>query len=203
MKLPKPEFFHDIEQSTPEWHQLRCGLLTATDAAALLANGEGRKKALYRVACETITQTPGESYQNDYMRRGKQQEPEARAAFALIHGCDPKPVGFIRRGPIGCSPDSLLPKKRILEIKTQKAELLAETLFRDQFPTEHIAQTQWQLWCAEYDKTDLVIYCPRMPLFHKERGRDEAYIKRLAESVDRALQEIDVIVRRIRGYGNV
>lgn len=203
MPRAKPEFFHDIQQNTPEWKQLRCGLLTATDAAPLLANGEGRRKAIYRVATEIVTETPAESYQNDYMRRGSAQEAEARAKFALIHSCDPQPIGFIRRGRIGCSPDSLIGKDRILEIKTQKAELLADTLFRGTFPTEHFAQTQFQLWVAERDKTDLAIYCPRMPLFHAERGRDESYIRKLSDSVDRAIEEIDLLVRRIRGYAIV
>lgn len=197
----KAEYFYDIEQRTPEWRQIKCGVLSSTDAAALLANGEGRKKAIYRVACEIVTGDPAESYQNDYMRRGQAQEAEARAKFALLHGVDPTPVGFIKRGRVGCSPDSVIGKNRVLEIKTEKAELLAETLFRNEFPTKHFAQTQWQLWVAERDLTDLAIFCPRMPLFHKQQGRDERYIRKLSDSVDRAHEEIDVIVKRLRGLG--
>lgn len=201
-----PEFHYDIEQTLPNgqanpaWLQLRCGRIGSTDAAALMANGEGRRKMIYRVASEIVTGIPTESYQNDYMRRGKEQEAEARAAFALRFGCEPKTIGYVTRGRIGTSPDSLIGKNRVLEIKSQRADLLAATLLADKFPTEHHAQTQWHLMVCERDKIDLAIYAPKMPLFHKQAGRDENYIRKLADAADRAWDEIDIIVRRLKGY---
>lgn len=198
------EFFWDIEQRTPEWFQLRAGLLCASDFQAIMANGEGRRKAIYRAACERVTGDPAESYSNDYMKRGQEQEAVALAKLALVKGVDPKRIGFVRDAQrrIGCSPDAIQGKKnRPIEIKTQKAELLAETLFKNTFPTAHIAQTQGHLMLLEADKGDLGIYCPKMPLFHKEFGRDERYIARLESELARATAEIDLIERRIRGYG--
>lgn len=194
---------HDVEQQSDAWRELRCGRIGSSDASALMANGEGRRKLIYRIASEIITGIPTESYTNAFMERGKAQEAEARAAFALRYGCDPKIIGYVTNGRAGASPDSFIGKNRVLEIKTQRADLLAATILADNFPTEHHAQTQWLLWVCERDKIDLAIYAPKMPLFYKQAGRDARFIARIEQEAARAHAEIDTIVRRLRGYGNV
>lgn len=208
MKLGKPEFYYDVEQRSPEWRALRAKLITASDFTALLANGEGRENLIKRVAGEIVTGELSESYENDYMRRGRALEPEARAKFSMVYDVELTPVGFVRRGKqsnggIGCSPDSLIGQNRVLEIKTEKVERLIETFKRNEFPTAHIGQTQGQLAVCAYDKVDLVIYCRGMPLFHKEAGRDERKIKQIEDASDRAWEEIARLVQRIRGWGTM
>lgn len=206
MRRPKPQFYYDVEQRSPEWRALRAKLITASDFNALLANGDGRENLIKRVACEIVTGEPSESYENDYMRRGRALEPEARAKFAMLHDVELIRVGFVMRGKqgaggLGCSPDSLIASNRVLEIKTEKAELLVETFKRNEFPNKHIAQTQGQLAVCGRDKVDLAIYCRGMPLFQKEAGRDERKIKQIEDASDRAWEEIARLVQRIRGWG--
>lgn len=202
MMLAKPEFFYDVPQRSDQWRELRKGLITSSDFAALLTNsGPTRQAVIRRVACELVTGEPAESYENDYMRRGRALEREALATFALVNNVQLTPIGFVRLGRIGCSPDSFIGKSRVVEAKTEKAELFIDTLFRNEFPPQHRAQTQGQLWICERDKVDLTIYCRGMPSFSKQEGRNEQYIRRLRDATRRALDEIDVLVRRIKGYG--
>lgn len=201
----KLEIFADIPQRSPEWYALRCGILTASNFNALLAGGERRMRdtLIRRCAAEIVTGEPAENYDNAYMQRGRDQEAAARAKYALVYDCDPQPIGFARRGRVGCSPDSLIGANKVLEIKTEKAEILVDTLRRDEFPLKHVPQTQGQLWVMKRELVDLAIYAPKMPLFKKTAKRDERYIKNLAAEVDRAYVEIDNLVRRIKGYGIV
>lgn len=188
------------EQGSDEWRTLRCGLITASNYGALLAEGDGKmyETLIHRVAAEIFTGEPQETHTNDYMERGKAWEPEARSLYALKHSCDPELVGFIRWGRTGCSPDALVGKNGLLQIKTEKAELLIKTILRDDFPPKHKAQTQGELMVSDREWLDLAIYSRKMPLFCKRVVRDEPYIKRLGSKLKQANEEIDIIVRRLR-----
>lgn len=201
----KREEFRDVVQNTPEWMQLRAGLVTASHYAAMMAEGEGKMRdtLIHRVAAEIITGEPIETYSNGYMERGKTLEPEARTAYALHKGCDPEPIGFIRYDKdgalrTGCSPDSTIGKDGLLEIKTEKADLIIKTIFRDEAPTKHKAQVQGQLMVSGREWLDLFVFCRGMPRFIKRVTRDEPYIKRLSLKLKETNEEIDTIVKRIR-----
>lgn len=196
------KIFDDIEQSSPEWFAIRLGLPTASMFSAILAKGEGKTRRSYmlKLAGEMITGEAGESFQSAAMERGKQMEAEARDLYAFIHDEPLRQVGFISNGQKGCSPDSLIGDKGGLEIKTQRADLLIDTLLKDKFPSEHVAQCQGFLWVAEREWVDLCVYWPRMPLFVKRAYRDEPYIKELASAVDTFNDELAATVAKVRSY---
>ncbi len=193
----------DFQQNSDDWLQARSGLVTASNFKCLLAKGEGktRRSYLHRLAAEIVTGEPLENFSNQSMARGQAMEGEARDYFAFLTGIEPQRVGFIRNGQKGCSPDSLLGTDALLEIKTQRGDLLIETLFKDEFPPEHKAQVQGQLWVAEREICHLIVYWPGMPAFIKTVGRDELYIRELAAAVDQFNDELAKIVDRIRTYG--
>lgn len=193
----------DVEQGSSEWFQARLGIPTASMFSAILAKGEGKTRRSYmlKLAGEIVTGDAGETFQSAAMERGKVMEAEARDLYAMIHDGDLRQVGFISNGKKGCSPDSLIDANGGLEIKTQRADLLIETLLKDKFPSEHVAQTQGFLWVAEREWVDLCVYWPRMPIFVKRAYRDEVYIKELASAVDAFNDELDATVAKVRGYG--
>lgn len=193
----------DCEQGSPEWFAARLGIPTASMFSAILAKGEGKTRKAYmrQLAAEIVTGEPTDSFSSFAMERGKIMEAEAREMYALVYDDDLARVGFVRNGPIGWSPDSLIGDDGALEIKTQRGDLIIETLLKDEFPSEHKAQCQGGLWVGEREWIDLCVYWPKMPLFVKRVGRDEAYIKTLASEVDRFREELDQIVTRIRNYG--
>ena len=193
----------DCEQNSEEWSLARLGLPTASAFSAILAKGEGktRRAYLYRLASEIVTGQPTETFKSAAMDRGHLMEDDARSFYAFMHDVEPERVGFIRNGDVGCSPDSLIGADGMLEIKTQRADLLVETILADKFPPEHVAQTQGNLWIAEREWIDLCVFWPGMPKFVKRAVRDEAYIDRLKEEVARFNEDIAATVRRIRAYG--
>lgn len=192
----------DCEQGTPEWLECRLGIPTASMFSAVLAKGEGKTRRSYmlKLASEIITGEPGETFQSAAMDRGKIMETEARALYSIIYDDPLTQVGFIRNGTKGTSPDSLVGDKGGLEIKTQRADLLIETLLKDQFPPEHKAQCQGFLWVAEREWVDICVYWPRMPLFVKRATRDEAYIAELSKAIDAFNAELGELVEKVRKY---
>lgn len=193
----------DCEQGSPEWHQARIGIPTASRFADILAKGEGktRKSYMRQLAAEIITGELGESFTSAAMERGKVMEAEARELYAFVADDTPRLVGFVRNGPVGWSPDSLLGDKGALEIKTQRADLLIETLLKDEFPSEHKAQCQGGLWVGQREWVDICVYWPKMPLFTKRAYRDDVFIKTLDGEVTRFLDELHELVARLQRYG--
>lgn len=194
-------------QGSPEWFAARLGLPTASEFFTVLTKGKNGAESLTRarylrtLAAEIITGEPGEAFETDAMRRGKIMEEEARRFYAFMHDAEPELVGFIRNGQTGCSPDALIDREGMLEIKTKRGDILIEVLLRDEFPPEHKAQCQGSLWVAERGWIDLACYWPGLPIFVKRAYRDEAYIKTLADEVDRFNAELAAIVEKVRGYG--
>ena len=197
------EVYDTLEQGTSEWHAARAGIATASSFKAILAKGEGktRKSYMHRLAAEIVTGEPLESYSNANMERGHLLEGEVRELYGFITDSDPKQIGFMRNGRKGCSPDSLIGEDGLLEIKTQRGDLLIETLLKDEFPSCHMAQVQGQILVSEREWCDLMVFWPGMPPFIKRAYRDAEYIQKLSEAIDKFNDELDDVVERIRSYG--
>jgi len=194
----------DCEQNSPEWYAARAGIPTASEFATVLAKGEGKTRRTYllKLAGEILTGELMESYSNSHMERGKIMEDEARDCYAFMTDADIHRVGFIKSGPKGCSPDSLIGDKGMLEIKTALPHLLIDILLKDEFPPQHKAQCQGALWVAEREWIDIAIYWPRLPLFVKRAYRDDGYIANLAGAVAAFNTELAETVERVRSYSN-
>ena len=192
------------EQGTPEWHQARVGIPTASEFQTLLMKGKKggesltRKTYMRKLAGEIITGEPMWSFNNEHMERGKQWEAEARDLYAFLHDAEPQQVGFIRNGRKGASPDSLIGDRGGLEIKTRLAHLQIELLEDGEVPAEHIAQIQGCMWIADREWWDFVSFSPRLPLFVRRVERDDAFIGLLSQAVDQFNSELDELVERIR-----
>ena len=186
----------DFEQGSAEWHQARCGLVTASRFKDVLAEGDGkmRSKYLRELASETLRGWVEDGYSNAHMERGHEQEDDARRAFAFEHAVTPVRVGFIRNGRVGCSPDSLLGDDGGLEIKTALGHIQIERLQRNALPSEHRAQVQGSLWVTGRKWWSFVSYSPDLPLMHVRVERDEAYIAKLEAAVTAFLSELDTTV---------
>lgn len=197
----------DVEQNSPEWFEARRGIPTCSMFATVMAKGRGdgdsKTRATYmkKLAGEIITGQPMKNFSNADMERGHVMEDEARSFYALMKDCDPLPVGFIRNGAKGGSPDSLLGDSGLLEIKTAEPHILADHILADKFPPEHLAQCQGNLWVSEREWLDIIVYWPKMPKFTQRITRDEIYIAKLASAVDQFNDELAGLVERIRRYG--
>lgn len=194
----------DCEQGSPEWFAARAGIPTASQFATVMASGRGgaesktRRTYMLKLAGEIITGDPMNSFSDAHTERGHEMEPEARNFYAFRHDIDPQLIGFIRNGDAGASPDSLIGDNGLLEIKTKLPHLLIDVTLRGEFPPDHKAQCQGQLWIAEREWIDLICYWPKMEPFLVRAYRDEEYIKQLAQAVDQFNDELAEIVARLK-----
>lgn len=193
----------DCEQGTLEWHQARAGVITASNFACLLMKGktggpsETRRKYLYDLAGERLTGQSSEGWGgNKHTERGHAMEPDARNLYAFQTDSSPQLVGFLKRGHVGASPDSLVGDVGLLEIKTKLPRIQLEVLEADEVPSEHVAQLQGQLWVSGRQWVDFVSYWPGLPMFLKRVHRDEEFIAKLADAVDAFESELDALVSR-------
>ncbi len=210
-----PEFLFDIEQSTPEWLELRRGIPTASEFKTILANGKARASYMRKLAGEQLSEQPMETFQNAAMLRGKEMEAEARDHFARANLLDMQLCGFVRRKLksgrfTGCSPDSLFSASKtktdtVLEIKTMRPDLMIEQRENGydphRLPSEHLAQCMGALWITGYPRVELIVYYRGMPYtLHYSINRDNAYIAELEAAVERFDNELAALVKRHRSY---
>lgn len=217
-KADEVEVFQEIEQGTPEWRSLRIGVPSASNFATIMASGKDggdsatRRKLLYKMAGEIITDEPLEDFKSSEMIRGNEMEPELRDWYSRTRFADVAQVGFVRRTihnplglsfAVGCSPDALLGKDGVLEIKTMRPDLLIELMERGAggFPPTHRAQCQGALWVTGRAWCDLIIGYRGMPKLAFRVERDESYIAGLAAAVEVFDYELRALVAKVRKMG--
>ena len=198
----------DCDQNSPEWFAARMGIPTASMFDLVTAKkgprgGEpasykGRRTYMLKLAAEIITGEVADGGMSRHMHRGHEMESEVRDLYAFMNDVDPQLVGFITNGKAGASPDCLIGSDGLLEVKTKLAHFVLEIIMKDEFPAEHFAQCQGQLWVAERDWCDIAVYWPGVPLFVKRAYRDEEYIKALSEAVDQFNEELAAIIAKFQ-----
>lgn len=196
----KIEIFN-FPQGTEAWFKCRLGIATASCFKDILAKGKGATRRTYmlKLAGERITGNGMDNYSNYNMERGHLQEGVARALYAERSGNDDVQLcGFMRRGPVGYSPDGLIDDDGGLEIKTKFAHLQAHVLLTDEVPEEHVAQIQGGLLVSGRKWMDFVSYCPEMPIFIKRVERDEAYLDALEKEIYKFNSELNDVVEMIK-----
>lgn len=192
------------EQNSVEWIEARLGIPTASQFSAIVARGKGgapsktRLTYLRKLAGERITGEPAESFRNAHMDRGHALEAEARALYEFTNGVTVRQVGFIRNHGAGASPDGLVGDDGLLEIKTALPHILIGYIEAGKFPAEHVAQAQAQIWIAEKQWCDLLVYWPLILPFEVRAERDDAYIEgTLIPGVQRFIADLDGTVARL------
>ena len=183
--------FHDVEQNTDAWLELRLGKITASKYGVIMANedksfGEPAKRYALQLALERITGNKAEfSFSNEHMERGHEQEPIARLLYEEERFIEITNGGFFDHGEYGDSPDGLVGRDGVIEIKSVIAPTHYDTLLRNSFDPAY----RWQL-IGHLDGTgrnwvDFVSYCAEFPSdkqlivhrLHKEQCVNE--LKRL------------------------
>lgn len=206
MLLEGCEVFN-CEQGTESWFAARCGVVTASTFSDVMAKGRGgapsetRRKLLYSTAAEIVSGRPSEGFQgNRYTERGKEWEDEVRSLYSASTDDDVTQVGFIRRGRIGCSPDSCVGDNGGLEIKTHAPHILIPMLERGELPPEHKPQVQGCLLVTGWQWMDFVAYYRGLPPLEVRVYRDLDYLSDLSAALAQFHSEVDTIVARLRSY---
>lgn len=116
--------YHNVEQNTDEWLNLRCGLLTSSSIKTVMANygkafSDPAKKLALNIATQQLTGKIDQSgFTNEHTERGHEQEPIARRLYEEYFFCDVQDGGFFSSDFLGCSPDGLVCDNGLIEIKS-------------------------------------------------------------------------------------
>lgn len=199
-----------MEQRTPEWFAIRCGKVTASRVADVIARtktGFSTSRANYKaqLVCERLTGCVEEGYTNAAMQWGIDKEPDALAAYSFRQDVDVVPVGFVDHPLIdmaGASPDGLIGADGLVEVKCPIVATHIETLLGQSVPARYETQIQWQLACTERMWCDFVSFDPRVPasmqLFIQRIHRDDDQISILQREVEAFLREVVDTVEQLR-----
>jgi putative phage-type endonuclease len=198
------------EQGSQEWLQDRCGRVTASRIADLMArtkSGYSASRTNYasQLICERLTGCVAPSFTNAAMIHGTETEPEARRAYEFYIDRDVIQVGFMPHPSIemsGASPDGLIGDDGLLELKCPNSATHIETLLGGVIPDKYVKQMQFQMACSGRHWCDFASYDNRLPermrLFVKRVDRDEELIGEIETEVRGFLAEIDETVAQLR-----
>jgi len=198
-----------IEQRITEWFAQRCGHLTASRIADMMARtqkGWGASRANYaaQLIAERLTGVAESGFTSAAMQHGIDTEAAARAAYGFMQDVEVIEAPFVlhpRLAWSGASPDGFVGDDGLIEIKCPNTATHITTLRGGEIPDKYIKQMQWQMACAERDWCDFVSFDPRMPVemqLHIQRvDRDNDLIAEIESAAIGFLDEIAATVAEL------
>jgi hypothetical protein len=160
---------HNIEQNTPEWHKLRCGLLCSSEIDSVITP-KTRKistsidKLVFKKHA-TLLSGEFEDFNISFAtKRGKELEPFARAHYQDVTGIVVQDGGFNSYGRLGASTDGVA-DDRVLEIKCLMSENHYAALLADSPQDDFMFQVQAEMYVLGKPLCDLFFYHPTMDNF--------------------------------------
>ena len=198
-----------MEQRTEEWFAARCGKVTASRVADIIAKTKtgysaSRENYLAQLVCERMTGKPAESYSNAAMQWGTDQEPFARAAYEAAKDVLVEEVGFVVHPTIedaGASPDGLVGLFGLVEIKCPNTATHIQTLLDQKVPEKYNVQMLWQMCTTGRQWCDFVSFDPRMAeglqLFIKRVEYDPLYVAQLEKEVINFLMDVQDKIQQL------
>lgn len=205
---------HDVEQGSPEWLDMRLGLITCSEISAIRADGVGAQSYINGLAYERITGESSSVFEgNDWTKRGQELEPVARRMYEKKSGYDVLMVSFVENKGFGYSPDGLIQLSSHgkesadakyytyggLEIKVKQPSEQIHILRNKEIPKKHLDQLHGGMLCAELAWIDFVSYCPNLPLFIKRVFIDDIRkeMDKIEKLVDKYNTQIEDVVKEI------
>lgn len=204
-----------IKQGTIEWFNQRVGSVTASQVANVVAKtktgtSEKRKRYLYEIVAERLTGQSVDVPVTNAMQRGIDLEPQARDIFAkTMKDFKVDEASYYKHPTIkyaGASPDGLVGKFGLLEIKSMGQIAHSRQLAEPNkiLNKDHELQMLWQLACMP-DRLFSIYLCfnPDFPvkqqMFVQKIHRDNKKIRELEVAVEDFLEEVEVILTKIKG----
>lgn len=199
----------ELVQGTDAWRSARAGSLGASqihEALAKTAKGWGasRENIKARLVAERLTGAPQDSFTNDAMRWGTDNEPAAREVYSFVQGVSVIEVGLRKHPTIEgshASPDGIVGDDGLVEIKCPNTATHIATLTGTPIADKYVKQMQWQMRVYDRQWCDFVSYDPRMPtemqLFVQRVERDDALIAEMEAAVSDFLAEVAATVDRL------
>lgn len=195
-------------QGTPEWLAERAGKVTASMISNVMMKPEtaGYRDYQAQLVAEVLTGKPqGSDFTSAAMQFGTETEPLARSAYEAETGFSVDEVGFCQHPNIersGASPDGLVGKDGLVEIKCPKVATHLAYLIADVVPVAYKNQMMFQMACTGRDWCDFVSFRPDLPehlqLFIIRFKRDPARILELETAVIAFLDGVDKMINQLK-----
>lgn len=170
-------YHDDLIQGSEEWHQARCGLITASEMKLILtptlkaANNDKTRAHVWELAAQRITGYVEPTYIGEAMLRGHEDEILARALYSE-HFAPVTECGFVTNDEwgftLGASPDGLVGADGLIECKSRIQKYQVQAIvehWRDgTTPDEFTLQVQTLLLVTERRWCDLISYSGGLPM---------------------------------------
>lgn len=186
------KYYYDLIQKTDEWHQARCGLLTAsqmdliiTPAKLQVANNDKSRNHLNELAAQRINQYVEPTWFGGDMERGIIDEIDAKQLYRQ-HYAPVVDCGFVTNDEwgftLGMSPDGLVEASGLpnyttpgqIEIKSRCQKYQMGTILDNAMPSDYLIQVQTGLLVTGRKWCDFISYCSGMPMLTVRIHADEA-----------------------------
>lgn len=197
---------HDCEQRSPEWRALRSGLPTASEFACLVTP-TGKPSTQYKDYAATLADElylgddePDGFQGNAWTDRGEALEAQAVSWYEFMTDTKVDQCGFVTDDDknYGCSPDGLVGKVGMLEIKALKAVHHTSALYEwketGECPAKYKPQTQGQMMVCGREWCDLLFFHDTLPPFVVRQTPDADMVKLLQTQLTTVLELRDKIL---------
>jgi hypothetical protein len=200
---------HNIQQNTPEWDNLRLGKITASKAHVLYMkkDSKGYQQYRFKLAYERLIgeQMPEKWNGNNETEKGQMAEQygidqyEAKT-FRKVH----EPGFYELDEWVGCSPDGLVGKQGLIEIKA----LVVGNTFREKILTgfaidiDQYEQCMFQLMVTGRKWVDLIYVPPteKAKIQIQRIEKDEEYINDMWQRVEAFKQDVQEEMKMLKNY---
>ncbi len=193
------------KQGSEAWLQERAGIPTSSSFDMIVTSqgkpSKQRQKYLYCLAAERLTGVKQDHYQSVAMEDGIEREASARAMYELITGNNVREVGVCfpdERKLYGASPDGLIGKDGVLEIKSPLAHTHIGYLLDKRLPVAYTAQVQGQILVTDRKYVDFVSDFPGLPQLCVRIEPDKVFLKALKTELEIFVSELDDVTEKLR-----
>jgi len=179
----------DVEQGSKAWIDARLGKPTSSNFHKIVTKKGALSSQSVDYACKLIAEEilgySLDEYVSEFMERGTELEQKAVDYYQFQTGVEVSEVGFCLTDDrkVGASPDRLVGKRGLLEIKCPGSEGVHVRNILGDVDEKHKPQTQGQVWVCERDWVDILSFHPEMPPALVRVERDEEYIGLLKEHI--------------------
>lgn len=193
------------QQKSETWFKLKLGVISASNAAKVVAKLDSDTRATYMASligqvCTGIM----EEINSKHMDWGNQHEDAARSCYEFSSGLTVTELPFVFKDDNfreGCSPDGFVTLNKGAEIKCPyNTENYIKFLTDDKIKSDYQWQAQFTMRVLDAGEWDFVQYDPRM---RKEQikvltiARDEEKQKKLNDLVPAFISDMDAMLKKI------
>lgn len=196
---------HNAKQGSQEWFMLKLGVISASNAAKVVAKKDSETRLTYM--SELVSQVctgDQEEINSKYLDWGNQYESAARSSYEFQEGVLVTQVPFVFKDDKhreGCSPDGIVTNEKGVEIKCPYNPVhYIKFLTEDKIKSEYDWQTQYTLRVMDADEWDFVQYHPNMkksPLKVLNVKRNDEKQKTFDDAVPQFISDMDKMLEKI------